>query len=102
MACYVPLMGDAVEVQAVGEAEEWTYAVVEEFKSGLGWCVYDPQTKRKRLVDASAMRPATLTIGDDQPTRRKSVVSGPLTWWQEVRHHLHHHPRPPPPTEGDL
>lgn len=86
MACYVPLVGDAVEVkkQAVGEAEEWTYAVVEEFKSGLGWCVYDPQTKRKRLVDASAMRPATRTIGDDQPTRRKSVVSGPLTWWQEA------------------
>ena len=55
----MPLMGDAVEVkkQAVGEAEEWTYAVVEVFRSVLGWCVYDPQTKRKRLTTQALTPP---------------------------------------------
>jgi hypothetical protein len=90
---YVPMMGDAVEVEDKDDvAPTWTYGVVEEFRSGLGWCVYHPQTKRKRLVPASALRPATwpgqqagATSGPGvPPRRRKSLVSGPATWWQEV------------------
>jgi hypothetical protein len=103
MACYVPLMGDAVEVQAVGEAEEWTYAVVEEFKSGLSWCVYDPQTKpRGSSTPALCGRPPSPSATTNPSVARASCLGPSPGGKKFVTTFIITLGPPPRPTEGSV